>query len=433
MKDNAPTLLLYSLLTEPFPLQCSADSGAIIASLTVNATNNTASDVNLSAVEIQIPIGIGASELTNDSTTIAPLAPTGWVMQQVTNGRGFSNFIFLPVGGGTGRVQSDSSLDFIFNGIEVNTVTGTVQVSITEGSNGCTPGNCPVSILSVTKFPNGWGNVTFTASRVNISQGGNTSLNWAGPAGATYQLQFYTLQTGIVNLPPQGAPPYSNQGQYPGFNDPPLTLQQTTVFTLLVSENIQNRDYSATMQTTVTVEQPPVLHIKQFEVNSTACGVGDVLSFQWIVEDANTCWISINGSYGVEVPAAPDIQNSCCIQCNDGKTFMITNGQGFTYGTLTLADLSTSIVVMLSASNQSGNVQAPLSIGLLGARIDSYSYQHDPEIPMAANISWNVLRAYSVTLNGGGVGANESFSYKIGYYALSAQGFGTPVNVNMGP
>jgi DNA-binding beta-propeller fold protein YncE len=193
------TLLAYSITTNPFPLQASAASGAsTLVQVTVVATNNTGSDVALQGIMIQLPVGQGSAQLTNDSADIEPVPPANWTKPQIQTPAGFVQYSFLPQAG-CGTLGANQSLNFIFNNIQVNAQTGIVELAVIEGSDNCIPPNCPVETLSVTKFPNGWGEVSFWTTQPPstnpiapvISAGSSIALNWSGPSDATYSIEFY--------------------------------------------------------------------------------------------------------------------------------------------------------------------------------------------------------------------------------------------------
>ena len=250
-------MLLYSITTDPFPLQASTTDGNLnIAQVSIVATNNSGNDVTLQGIIVQIPVGNGSAQLTNDAAHIGPVPPSNWKLNQTLNPKGYVQYEFLP-NQGFGTVVKNTSLNFIFNNIQINTETGSVEIDVTEGSNNCVPSNCPVAQLYVTKFPNAWGQVQFWVDNPDIQAGSSDILHWSGPSGATYSIEYYTPQTGIVNIPAQGQPKLSNQGTYPSQKDPPLILQQTTVFTLKVNAAIGQQQYHAQTQITVTVQIPP--------------------------------------------------------------------------------------------------------------------------------------------------------------------------------
>jgi microcystin-dependent protein len=61
----------------------------------------------------------------------------------------------------------------------------------------------------------------------------------------------YAIPGKVVRIPKQGQDPLGPDGTYPGKTDPPLTLAQTTIFTLIVS--MESGRYKAEQQRTVTV------------------------------------------------------------------------------------------------------------------------------------------------------------------------------------
>jgi hypothetical protein len=287
-------LLTYSITTNPFPLQASASGGnPNIAQMTIVATNNSGSDVTLQGMMVQIPIGQLSTQLTNDSADIGPVAPANWQKPQVQTPTGYVQCTYLPQPG-YGTVKAGESVNFVFNDIQVNSQTGQVEIDVTEGSNNCTPGNCPVQLLYITKFPNSWGQVSFWVDSPVIPLGGNITLHWSGPAGATYSIQYYDPRTGIVNIPSQGQPPLGSQGQYPAQGAPPLTPQQTTIFTLNVTETISGQSYAAQTQLTVTVEISPPL-INSFAAVPSNMDMNSPQKAQLTWNTSNVSLIKIDG------------------------------------------------------------------------------------------------------------------------------------------
>ncbi len=289
------TILLYNVNTNPFPLQASAQSGnPNLAQMTIVATNDTQNDVVLQGIMVQIPIGQSATQLTNDSSDIGPVAPPNWQKPQIKTPTGYIQYFYLPQQG-YGTLKAGQSLNFVFNNIQVNGNTGTVEIDVTEGSNNCTPDvDCPVQKLFVTKFPNGWGQVSFWVDQPDIPAGGSDTLHWSGPSGATYSIEYYTPQTGIVNIPAQGQPPLASQGQYPGQGAPPFILQQTTVFTLDVSESISGQQYNAQTQVTVTVQIPPPM-INSFTAVPSGLDMNNPQTARLTWNTSNASLIKIDG------------------------------------------------------------------------------------------------------------------------------------------
>jgi hypothetical protein len=251
------TLLRYDLASSPFPLQASPQSGGNLttAQLIIVATNATAAAVPLQGILVQLPVGDDAEQLTptQDAAAIGPVPPANWILKDTQYPQGFVQYLFYP-GGGQQTVAPGQALVFTFNNVKVNRTPGTCEVVVTEGSNDCDPGsNCPTDTCCLTKFPTGWGTVDFWADPMIVPADGATTLNWSGPVGATYTIDYYTPATGPVHVPEPGQT-LSNQGQYPAQGQPALQLEQNTTFYLSVVDRINNQTYSTRQNVPVTVE-----------------------------------------------------------------------------------------------------------------------------------------------------------------------------------
>lgn len=330
------TLLRYALTSNPFPLQASAQTGNLdVATLTLVATNATDGGVTLQGVMVTLPIGNGAAQLAASATGIGPVPPPGWILaatQNITNAQNIMiavQYTFQPTGDGT--VASQQSLVFTFNRVTINQQPGTCGVVVVEGSNNCQPSDCPTDTLYLTKFPHGWGTVSFWADPPIVRAGGGTILNWAGPVGATYAIEYYTPQTGVVNVPEAGQPPLANTGQYPAQGQPPLRLQQNTTFYLLVSETIGMQTYHARQNVPVSVES----------VQISASGPSGAVN---ALEDVVIKWTSVSAA---KVSLQPT-----------GQTAAATSGRG-----QFIVKPTSDITYVLTASDADGNkAQASVTV-----------------------------------------------------------------------
>lgn len=285
------TLLRYDLTTNPFPLQASAGLGDLLtAQVTIVAWNPTpANPVTLQHLSITFPVGDSQADLTRDSAGIVAIPPSGWTLQDTEYSETSVAYIFAPE---PGHGQFGPSVNFVFNSIKINRMSGTAQVEVMEGSNNCRPAHCPTSTLAITKFPNGWGQVTFQTDPWPpiVPYDTGVTLVWSGPAGATYSLDYYTPQTGQVNLPA-----LSNEGQYPATTAPPLQLTSNTVFYLNVVETIDNLPYEAQQQITATIEVPvPVITSFTGELITAKDSSSNPLCLvlKWDTQNADTCTIT---------------------------------------------------------------------------------------------------------------------------------------------
>jgi hypothetical protein len=328
------TLLRYDLTTDPFPLQASPSStqalgitadppfsvcaeadiaaadttddnafetmntiafaaAPAVATLTVVASNPSAdpvkNPVTVQGLSVTLPVGPNASDLTSDATGIGPVAPAGWVLKDTKPGSGTVEYVFAPQAGQ--GVIGKQGLSFVFNNVTTNTQEGTCQITIKEGSTGN-----PTKALFATKFPSGWGTVSFWLDPANVPFLGSTTLHWSGPAKATYTIQ-YALDGQVINLPAEGDPPLGSEGQYPAQSDPPLVLDQTTIFTINVDETISGQQYHAQEQKTASVQVPaPTI---SFSANPSILNANNPSSVQleWTTSNASEISIENVGNY----------------------------------------------------------------------------------------------------------------------------------------
>jgi hypothetical protein len=147
------TLLTYADTTKPFPLQASPDTGDLLrATLTIVATNRGPADATLDGIQITLPEGNSATDLTPDANGLEVVSPRGWLRQ--TANVPANVFLFQPIER-HGTVGVGDTLTFVIARIQINRKTGTADVRLVEGSGGCVPPDCPTHDFSITKFPNG--------------------------------------------------------------------------------------------------------------------------------------------------------------------------------------------------------------------------------------------------------------------------------------
>lgn len=240
--DPSPPLLRYVLTSAPFPLVASASSSnPDRAVLTIVVSNPTINPVPLEGIKVQIPL-----DLTDQPGNIGPVPPPEWKYDTSSSDPAAGAFVFEP---NNPPFKVTGPLAFVFENVVISTQPGLSIITVKDST--------PATVdLQATKFPNGWGEVLFWASDPNLPYPGAAELNWDGPDGAGYELDYYTPQTNVVKVPGLG-----HTGKYPpppaGFSGQTgFPLQQTTIFTLNVDETISARSYHAQKQITVTVAAP---------------------------------------------------------------------------------------------------------------------------------------------------------------------------------
>ena len=264
------TILDYSFTTTPNPLTLGIADGTFA----LIAANNTGSSVEIEGVSITIKTGIHEEDLTNNPDQINPVAPSGWKMSDPNISKGSYTFVFTPKSGETTIVPAYGSLVFRLTDIIV-TSKGIAKISVMEGTT-----DDPTIDFSVSKFPSGWGKISFSALPPNLVNSGDVNLNWNGPVKTTYRIQYIDMHTQkIITIPAEGDPPLNHFGSYPGPNDPPLTIDITTNFTLEVEALILGQKYYTEISREVTVGEIP--SVLKFDASISGKGIHSKLNLSW--------------------------------------------------------------------------------------------------------------------------------------------------------
>ena len=277
-----------------FPLQASLSGhDPNVVTLTVVVSNPSPDpdkySVVLQGLIIQLPVGAAGADVTADADGINPVAPADWKLAATNYSQGFVQYVFDPL---PGFVVGGAGLSFEFQRVEINEQPGTCEIVVMEGSNDCQPPDCPTVDLYLTKFPAGWGTISFALDPPVANYDDPVTLYWSGPAGATYNIEYYDWQQQtLVTIPAPGQLALASQGQYPAHNAPPLKLDQTTIFTLDVHYSDASASYRAQQQLTATIA-PHLPSITMFQGELRTMNTSVVLILNWKTEFATTCRIS---------------------------------------------------------------------------------------------------------------------------------------------
>lgn len=280
------TQLTYALSTTPGPLTAGLDNAII----TITATNNSGSVVSLQGLSIGVSTGTGANNLTNNPGQMNAVTPVGWQEDKPNQTQGSYTLVFTPTSSPV-QVPPNESLVFTISNIQLNNMAGASDIIIIEG----TAGN-PSQALSVSVFPGGWGNIVFSASPTYLDGGGDVILSWNGPSGATYELQYTNLTTGVTT-PIQAT--LNNYGVYPGANQQPLNITATTLYTLTVTAVVDGTTVTATPQVTVAVVAPPP-QILSFTTEPEMINANNppaTIELQWTTSNATVVEVAGVGNF----------------------------------------------------------------------------------------------------------------------------------------
>lgn len=266
MSDEATTELSYAITTDPNPLQANASgSGSVKANMTLLVSNPTGNYITVNSINLTIPVGANASNLTADASSIRTGGPEGWTI----NAAG-GVFVLTPnPGNGTlGR----EGLSFAFNNIIPNDQVGTAQICITEDT-----GETATTSIPVSKFPPQFSVSDLKATPPNLDPGGSTTLSWNGSEGASYAIAFGS--TTVPNLGPKG--PYVASD-----------LQSDTVFTLIVTSSAGGDPIETQLQLTVTVNRPQIF---DFYADADIVYRGEGTALHWTTSGVSSTELKENG------------------------------------------------------------------------------------------------------------------------------------------
>jgi DNA-binding beta-propeller fold protein YncE len=293
------TILKYSFTTTPNPLTVGLADGIFL----LLADNNTGNSVSLRGISISIKTGTNEEDLTNNPKQINPVAPSGWKMAEPNISPGKYTFVFIPKSGDSITIPAYGSLIFRLEDINISS-DGAAEITITEGSN-----NEPIKNFSVSKFPSGWGKISFSALPPNQVNSVNVTLSWNGPDKANYHIEYLDNSTQrMITIPAPGDPCLSNSGSYPGPNDPPITINSTTNFTLIVEAIILGQKYFTEISQEVTVGEIP--NVLCFDAKIIGNNMNSQLELSWKCSDnaiyAMPSWqaelLSPNSSIKIDLP-----------------------------------------------------------------------------------------------------------------------------------
>ena len=259
--QDSSTLLTYSLMTTPAPVQVSPSAtDPSLAMLTfVVSCPRSAGAANVAQIIISLPVD--EQNKPPDPTNLAATAPalssasissTGKDQWEVKAGVAPGVFIFSPTGGGPVEVSSQS-LTIAFTGIHVNMVVGTAQVRINEWAaqgagtpppiTGAPSGSATVL---VPKFPYGFFAGNLGSDKPMIENGQHPTLTWVGSTNATYKMLWSS-----------GTQDVSTIRTWSGSSSPPSpALTDTTTFILEVSAQGGGQTVTLYFSLTVIVANP---------------------------------------------------------------------------------------------------------------------------------------------------------------------------------
>jgi YVTN family beta-propeller protein len=268
------TLLAYALLTEPNPLQASAD-----ATLTLVVSNSGRDVVTVESVTVTLPVGTNAKDLIANAGGIVTQPQSGWSVAQSGG-----SFTLTPDTPAAARV-GPSGLVFVFANVAVNAQPGTSAVTFAElASSPSQPLEPRTASASLAKFPQRFRLGELTATPANVASGGSTTVMWSG-SPASYTLAYDPAGAGPVTEPVANAGPFTARN---------LTNPAGVTFTLQATVTVPGQDQPLVVQRQVTVGvSVPKPAIAYFTGTLTGAGTPAArLVLAWSVRGVPSCSIS---------------------------------------------------------------------------------------------------------------------------------------------
>lgn len=261
---SSNTLLDYSLSTTPEPLEVSPSSSDLrFATLTFVISNGGSEVVNVSSLQLTLPVGTTAQSLTSDAFSILTQQQPLGLWNVTTPAPGV--FLFVPQSGNPVPVSTAGLLIQLYN-IPVNLQVGTVALNVSEtaSSTGITS-MARNAIFEVAKFPAGFSFGDFAPETPAIEEGETATLTWTGTENASYKILFEDQEVDVTNVRT--------------WTSPALTDDTTFVLRAQVVVGVDTAIHKLT--TTVIVNDPTIV-ASTLEVTGESTFKGDIR-----VDDAN--------------------------------------------------------------------------------------------------------------------------------------------------
>lgn len=195
------TLLNYAIDTVPDPLQASPETGdTVMGVLTIIVSNGTGKSINLASLNIVLPIGPNAKDLTTSPNSIMGSAdPQRLWSVAATSTPG--TYLIQPVSGSPIAITG-AGVVFQFFNIPVNQAPGTFNVTIGEIASLTTvmPQYPAYAVIPLTKFPYGFFFSNLVPSAPAVNNGKAVTLTWQGSTQAKYFMLYNDQMVDVSNI-----------------------------------------------------------------------------------------------------------------------------------------------------------------------------------------------------------------------------------------
>ncbi|MCC5578203.1 hypothetical protein IMZ11_21490 [Microtetraspora sp. AC03309] len=244
------TMLTYTLITDPAPLEASAAGRPSTGTVYLVITNTGQQTAYWSTVKVEVHVGNGAGDLTSDFNKIKTKGKYGTragTRSSVNVQRQGSNaFLATAPGGtapyGTAPLAPGDYMVLTLENVTVAATAGLAVLTVTENTSRtktAKPSNSFAAVALVKTAPKELPPRDFRPDKAMVDAGEKLTLSWQGSAGFRYEIMY------------PGAPqPVPVSG---GSWSPPAPKRATTYILIATDPNTQQQHF---LTTTVQVRNP---------------------------------------------------------------------------------------------------------------------------------------------------------------------------------
>jgi hypothetical protein len=389
---GSETLLTYSLMTTPAPVQVSPQAGPpSVAALTfVVSCPVDIGQATVTQIAFNLPVGTDSGSLTNVGGGISPSVsssgPDSW---QIGPGAAPGSFVLTPGSGQPGTIDAQG-LTVALTGIQVSPVVGTAPVNVVEQA--LADGHSletRVTGIAVPKFPYGFQAGNFAPDEPLVQHGGRVTLTWVGSTNAAYTVFWGTGSQVVTDVRTWTSP----------------ALVDTTTFILEVKAQEAGETVTQDFSTTVIVADPD-LTATSLTVLTTSTLQGGVT----VGATANPADLTVNGAgslASLSVSGTANLTDGLSVTGGANITGSVGINTNTPIAALTLQTGSQPPNAIGNASNglliSAGPQSASINLGIYdsGATDDQYGWiqsAYTNQTGFVRNLKLNPLGGY-VSMN----------------------------------
>ncbi|TDB94836.1 hypothetical protein E1267_42465 [Nonomuraea longispora] len=183
------TMLTYTLLTDPAPLEASTTYNPSQGTAYLVVTNTGQYGAYWSTIDVELPVGNGAGDLVKDVATVKAIKTKGDSQAVTFKQQGPKVFRATPSTGGSLAMNSGDSMVLTLENITVTGAAGVAVLKVTETSKRKT-GKRQTSIAMPALVKTATAPRNFRPDESMLDDGKDLVLRWDGSDDFTYEILF---------------------------------------------------------------------------------------------------------------------------------------------------------------------------------------------------------------------------------------------------